>query len=345
MKRLSIIIPIFNVETFLKRCLESVLSQDMEQSELEVLLIDDGSTDQSGEIAKNYAERFSYFQYIKQENKGLGGARNTGIENANGRYLLFLDSDDWLENSVLEKITKKAENNLLDLLIFNTQRVFSSGEEKKIDLSYIPEHLYTGEQLILETRVDILPCANLYRKETLDKNKIRFVEGVFYEDPDFYLKFILASQKIIYFPIQVYHYYFNENSITINTGKNHSDKKVYDYAQAGLRIMKLKDGQTKEVQNKLDFLIEKYQLWLMRMMYRSPITYKTSKKIVLSYKERGLFPIKIQQQFVNEEDRIQLFYFNHFMQWRFFFRWRFNFVLLLMKIEKRIKLFKSLKHR
>ena len=339
MIKLSVVIPVYNVEQFLVRCVESVLNQDLEDEEFEVLLINDGSTDKSDEIGKQLAAQYSQIHYFEQENKGLGAARNLGIRNSNGKYILFLDSDDWIETKVLKNLLTKAEQDNLDMLIYNSRRVFENGENKNIEVTYLPNHLYTGENLILETRVDVLPCANFYRKSILIENIISFEEGVFYEDPDFYFKFILNSERIMYVPEMVYNYYFNENSITLKTEKNHINKKIKDYGLAGLRIFDLKKNQTQPIEKKLDFLFEKYQLWLMRMIYRENPDFSVVENIIKQYQKKGAFPFEIQQQFLNHEDKTQLFYFNRFMLKPFFFKTRFRNALLLMKINKRLKIF------
>lgn len=339
MIKLSIVIPVYNVEQFLKRCVESVLRQNLDASEYEVLLINDGSTDKSGAIAEGFAEKFSQIRYFSQKNEGLGAARNMGIKNASGTYLLFLDSDDWLEGQVLKNLLSKAISEDMDLLIYDSQRIFVSGERKKIEVSYQPEKIYSGEELITETRVDILPCANFYKKEILERNSIQFEEGVFYEDPDFYLKFILNSKRIQYVPTMVYDYFFNENSITINSEKKHTDKKIQDYAFAALRIKELKKNQSEKVQQKFDFLIEKYQLILMQMMYRNDVEFSVVSKILNAYKKAGLYPFKIRQQWKDRDMDAQLFYLNRFLDKPYFFKKRFNGAVLLMKINKRIKLF------
>ena len=103
MKRLSIIVPIFNVELYLAKCLDSLVIQDIQKHEYEIIIINDGSTDSSKDIIKSYLKKYSNIRYIVQENQGLGGARNTGILNACGKYLMFVDSDDYIEKNCLNR--------------------------------------------------------------------------------------------------------------------------------------------------------------------------------------------------------------------------------------------------
>lgn len=126
--RLSIIIPIYNVEKYIERCINSIFEQNLASEDYEVLLIDDETPDQSGEIAKKIAESRDNYHYIFQKNKGLGGARNTGILHAKGNYILFLDSDDWLDRNSIRELLNEVHQRDLDILIFNMKNVSSNGD-------------------------------------------------------------------------------------------------------------------------------------------------------------------------------------------------------------------------
>lgn len=239
--RLSIIIPIYNVEKYIERCINSIFEQNLASEDYEVLLIDDETPDQSGEIAKKIAESRDNYHYIFQKNKGLGGARNTGILHAKGNYILFLDSDDWLDRNSIRELLNEVHQRDLDILIFNMKNVSSNGDitEQKCDI--IPLQVFTGQDFIINNELYILPCATLYRRDILIKNNIFFREGIFHEDVDFYLKTILNAQKVMYIPNKrIYNYYKNEQSIT----HNYDDKRIRDYGLAILSIFEILDGQT-----------------------------------------------------------------------------------------------------
>ena len=120
---ISIIIPVYNVEKYLRECLDSVLSQSC--SEYEVICVNDGSTDGSLTILKEYAKKIDKIQIIDQKNNGLSGARNAGINEANGDYNLLLDSDDWIEQNTIEILKKHIDGQ--DVLCFNGRRFFEDG--------------------------------------------------------------------------------------------------------------------------------------------------------------------------------------------------------------------------
>ncbi|HFD6724085.1 TPA: glycosyltransferase family 2 protein, partial [Enterococcus faecium] len=111
----SVIVPIYNVEKYLRKCVDSLLSQTLK--EIEIVLVDDGSPDASGEIADEYQKKYSNVKTIHRENGGLGPARNTGIENATGEYVAFLDSDDWVESDMYEKLYLVASKENADIVV------------------------------------------------------------------------------------------------------------------------------------------------------------------------------------------------------------------------------------
>ena len=190
MPKLSIIIPIYNVEQYLAGCLDSVLSPLPKDTE--ILLVDDGSTDGSPAIAEEYARRFpSLVRLIRQENRGLGGARNTGIEAAEGDFLFFLDSDDTLAPGAVEEMLQALASEP-DLLIFDYVCVGEDGRELDYQSGCARKGRFTladDPQLIFE-----LPsaCNKLWRRRLFTESGIRFPERLWFEDlattPRLYLR-------------------------------------------------------------------------------------------------------------------------------------------------------------
>lgn len=127
----SVIIPVYNVENYLKECLDSVLNQTYKN--IEVIVINDGSTDKSLHILEDYSSKFNNIKIIDQENSGQSVARNKGLENAKGKYIYFLDSDDYILPDTLKKLIKKLEMNNLDIIRF-AARPFSENINKRIDV-------------------------------------------------------------------------------------------------------------------------------------------------------------------------------------------------------------------
>ena len=225
MPKSSVIVPVYNVEDFLEKCVRSILAQT--ERDFELLLIDDGSTDGSGALCDRLAEQDPRVRVIHQENKGLGGARNTGIEGASGDWLLFIDSDDWIEPETLEKALKAGEQQDADMVLFAFRSVDMQGKELGVFLDDLPKN----EPLSLDTRKDLLlcsPCAwnKLYKKSLFLDTGVRYPLRVWYEDIRTTLKVMLdasgIAKRIVVLDYVGYNYLQRPGSIiqSINVERN-----------------------------------------------------------------------------------------------------------------------------
>lgn len=206
----SVIVPIYNVEKYLDRCIKSIVEQSY--INIEILLVDDGATDSSGKMADVWAKKDSRIKVIHRKNGGLSAARNTGIDAANGEYLLFVDSDDWIHKDMIETLVEKlscadivscgmvkvTNTEEIRLPWFKKEHIFSSDEviqyliDNQIFTSHIPRNIY--------------PC---YVFET-----IRFPEGKVFEDIRTIHKLFRMVKKICVIPQNYYFYFERENSIS-----------------------------------------------------------------------------------------------------------------------------------
>lgn len=166
----SIIIPVFNTEDYLKRCISSVLNQSY--FNIQIIVVNDGSTDNSDEIIKEFARKDSRVVYIKQKNSGVGYARNIGIKRAEGKYLLFVDSDDYIEKTMVEQMVNCAEKGNSDLVICGYILVDSEGKELE---RVIPQKYVSKENEEWAYRISST-MARLYKKELFDKYQLCFTE-------------------------------------------------------------------------------------------------------------------------------------------------------------------------
>lgn len=180
--KFSVIVPVYNVEKYIKRCIESLVQQTFK--EFEIIVIDDGSTDKSIEILNQTVKRYHReVRLFRQKNSGLGAARNTGIEQAEGEYLVFVDSDDYVETSMLKKLNQYLKNQNYDMLIFNSILVNEKGKFiQKFDMCNHIQGVYTAA-----SKPEILtlkPAAwnKVCRKEFWIKHNIQFPKGLIYED-------------------------------------------------------------------------------------------------------------------------------------------------------------------
>lgn len=211
---ISVIIPVYNAETTISECIESVLCQTY--NNFEIILVDDGSTDGSGNICKEYSEKDSRIRYIRKENGGVSSARNLGIDEAKGEYITFVDSDDWIEKDALEEMEIIIKQHYAELILPRCRGVYFSanGEFER----YVTDNddffiIVNSEQL--SEMFDKLFCASLlfsvcgrlYNKDFLDKNNIRFSEEIkILEDFCFTISCLSYMSKVIHIDKILYNY-------------------------------------------------------------------------------------------------------------------------------------------
>lgn len=207
-KLISVIITCYNNELYIEECIKNVLNN--KSSNIEIILINDGSTDNSLNVINKYAKDI---KIITITNKGLSNARNRGLEEAIGKYILFIDGDDYISSSSLKNIEEYISNNEFDLLLLNTTKYY---EDKKI----FEKEILSFKNDILTTKdlIDYKICGRawrfLYKKEIIDNNNLRFHSTVIYEDEEWVPIIIYYSKIIKYLDIDYYYYRKRKNSIT-----------------------------------------------------------------------------------------------------------------------------------
>lgn len=195
---LSVILPIYNVEPYLRQCLESVYSQTVPGG-MEVICVNDGSTDGSRAIIQEFKDKYPETIVVDRENGGLPAARNSGYKVATGKYIYYLDSDDYLYPEVLAKMVAFAEENELDVANFN---VYNSNDTNYFDLGIYQKETMNGIGFFrwIYNYYFALPVSPvwmyLYRKDFLDNNKIVFKEGIVLEDNHYTLRVLLLAKRV-----------------------------------------------------------------------------------------------------------------------------------------------------
>lgn len=194
MARVSVIIPLYNVEMYARKSIDSVLNQSLE--DIEIILVNDGSPDNCGEIAEEYKKKDSRVKVIHKDNGGLSSARNAGLELATSEYILFVDSDDWIEKNMIEDMITQATLNRVDLVVCNYSKVYKDKidgnvleiNEEIIDISEISLEQYFFRYIFSNAIGDEV-CNKLYRKSIIIENDISFEKNneIFAEDKLFNL--------------------------------------------------------------------------------------------------------------------------------------------------------------
>lgn len=222
---LSIIVPVYNTEKYLRECLDSIIKQTCDS--IEIILINDGSTDGSGMIMQEYKQKYpDLIRVINQENHGIGYTRNKGIGLANGKYITFIDSDDTIENDYCERMCEKAEAESLDMVVCDFYEVDEKSHEKKcIDLLHFEKtDIKHSPELIFE--INSSPWNKVYRTELVKESGVRFPEELKYEDAVYLLKFMGICNSIGKVDKPLVNYLIRVGSQTTSM-----NKKVFDIFQ------------------------------------------------------------------------------------------------------------------
>lgn len=204
MPKVSIIVPVYNVEEYLERCLDSLVNQTLK--DIEIIIVNDGSTDGSKEKIQEYINKYKNIVYLEKENGGLSSARNYGIPYAKGEYIGFVDSDDYVELTMYEKMYNKAIEEKSDMV--ECDFIWEYPNKKREDIGKI----YSGKkEAIVEARV--VAWNKIIKKDIIEKTKITFPEGLRYEDIEFFYKIVPYLDKISFVKETLVHYVQRESSI------------------------------------------------------------------------------------------------------------------------------------
>ncbi len=207
MMKLSIIIPVYNVEKYIGKCLDSCLEQDLLKDEYEIIVVNDGSPDNSSAIVEEYIQRNQNIRFVHRENGGLSAARNTGLREARGKYVWFIDSDDWIEPDCLNFLVHFAEDKDLDVLCFGLQLVYPDGRKAVYNIYHEEsDKVYTGEEFICKVKMPSAAWVALYKREYLYDNQLLFMEGILHEDQEFTPRAYSLATSISYVNNVIYNY-------------------------------------------------------------------------------------------------------------------------------------------
>ena len=222
---LTVVIPVYNVEKYLNRCLESILIQEWKN--YDIIMVDDGSTDRSPQICDDYVKAYDFISVIHKENGGLSDARNTGLSQAKGEYVYFPDSDDWLEPDTFIALAEALESQKFDIISFN--REFIKGEEDVIISDPVENQVFEGKDafvhMLKHSYITGFVNDKIYRKSLFVDHDILFPKGKYYEDLGTNYKLFLSAKKV-YATNQKYYHYLIDNPDSITQSWN--EKKFRD---------------------------------------------------------------------------------------------------------------------
>ena len=309
MIKLSIIVPIYGVEQYLQKCVDSLLSQDIPSSEYEIVLLDDGSPDKCPQICDEYAAAHENIRVVHRENGGLSAARNSGIEVAEGEYVMFVDSDDYIEPNMLSGLLNQIERDNLDVLRFKYQNVnekyevflpYKRDQRLENDYSETPTDGVTFLNERMNTQcyawAFIIRRSLIYNDDMSPNKSLNdvclFTPGIYFEDTDWTPRMLVRAKRVASTNTIVYNYLMRVGSIT-NAVKRSKQKKVLDDK---MRLVATMQNQASELQEQ-----GKDSKWFTRMIADTVISiisilstqfYQERKSYLRQLKELNIYPIQ-----------------------------------------------------
>ena len=235
MVEISVIIPVYNVEDYLRECLDSICNQTFD--DIEIICVNDGSTDSSPEILNEYARKDSRVKIISQNNQGLAASRNNGYALAQGKYIYFIDSDDYLQEDALEKLYNNAISNDSDMVLFKFQKVDDFKNVHKRGVAFRIDNIlgdvdydnltFTYRDVKKQVMNSAFSaCLKLYKKEFIDTLDFTFPVGLNFEDVPVHVMVMIEAERISFVPESLYNYRSNPNSILNSTANGFDIFKV-----------------------------------------------------------------------------------------------------------------------
>ena len=248
MPKVSVIVPFYNVEGYIEKCLDTLVNQTLE--DIEIILVNDGSKDNSILIAKKFLENYpKKIVYLEKENGGLSDARNFGIPYAKGEYIAFLDSDDYVEKNMYEEMYNLAKKENSDMVQCNFYWEYIDKNKKKIgDM----QKYSNKKELITRGRVEA--WNKLIKREILENEEIRFPKGLRYEDVEFTYKLAPYLEKVSFIDKPFIHYIQRQNSIS--NSQNERTAEIFDILDNVIKYYKEKNIY-EEYKNELEYIYVK----------------------------------------------------------------------------------------
>ncbi|WP_278583130.1 glycosyltransferase [Prevotella nigrescens] len=294
----SFIIPLYNAEEYIAKCIDSIILSDLKIGEYEIIIVDDGSEDKGTDIVFSYCKSYPFVQYIKQANQGSSVARNAGIEKATGDYIWFVDSDDYLDSALLGKIKNDIiENYFPD--IFAIQLKLIDGKTTRIECSQQKVRhnvVLKGRDAILNGYQPSSACAIICKKDFIKKHQLRFYVGISHQDVEFSMRAVALAKNIYFSDYQAYIYIKHSGSVS----KPKTVEKQYFYTIGDMYVAL---SHQKFIEILEDKELQNYILrWSNNILFNLVLSIKRSnnplidknfkKKVITDMKNHGAFPLQ-----------------------------------------------------
>lgn len=319
---LSIIIPVYNIEDYVGACINSVLNQNIDATQYEIIVVDDGSKDGSFKIIEAFASQHNNIIVHKQQNVGLGGARKSGLKLAKGKYVYFLDGDDYLAHNTLREVLDCMEINNLDILGFDIQTTSETNVVESttpVDINHDVDVMDGITFIGANDNYRVEVWWYLVKKDFLLNLGLTFEDKRFVNDSYFTPSLFINAQRVAFIPIDIYRYVQRENSITSNKGLRHYEKHIKDLEYAIYKMdsiidqLRLKPSPNSNTIEKIKIKQESYVFFSIVRFLKSDLKFDYLIRLLKKYKNINAYPIRLLlkgQEYSSIKFRIITFIFN-----------------------------------
>lgn len=292
--KLSIIVPMFNVEQYIERCLNSLLHQNLPMDSYEIIVIDDGSTDGGGAIIESFAKTYPNIKYYYQTNRGIAATRNVGLDKVNGQYCVFVDSDDFVRPDIYPQLLAIMEKEDLDIMICDSCSGSADTFPDVESSEYASTEKCSGDMYLGKYGYANYCWLSMYRVSFLKSSNIRFIEGHNLEDTLFVTQTLMMAKSVMHVSIPMYYYYMRENSIMHKKDILHMQKLIQDYHFNIQKLNQILRDNKQRMSVKCYQTIEgrrnSFLFFMLVKMLRSKMAIPEVMKIIKDLEKDGLYP-------------------------------------------------------
>lgn len=320
--KLSFVIPCYNMEKYLPECLDSLLDQNLEANEFEIILINDESKDNTLKIVNNYATEHSNIRVLDKKNGGVGAARNSGLDLAIGKYVYFLDPDDFLAQNVLGKLLNTIERYDLDILTFKSHRFKTTAPKQSVNINQVEEeglHVVDGISYIAERKFKNEIWWFITNRKFLVESGVRFIEGRWMEDAILAAELFCKAKKMAHLDLDVHRYRILPTSAMRNKSREHYNKVIFDNANAAHvynDLIKTIPDDHKSSEKCIDRLRTRQQsfvFFLMVRLMKSDISIDKIPEMLVDFEKIDAYPLNnfVGKDYHGPEYSFMVWIFNH----------------------------------
>lgn len=304
--KLSVIIPCYNMEKYLATCLDSLLNQDIDPVNHEIIIVNDESKDATLDIAKSYAEKHKHIHIVDKKNAGVGAARNSGFDQAQGTYVYFLDPDDYLAENVIGKLLSVIEKHDLDILVFHSMDVkaytnLTSDNNKTISDEI---DIRDGISYIASVKFHNEVWRYFIKREFMVNSGIRFIEGKWMEDAILTAQLFCKAERMAYLDLDAHRYRILPTSAMRNKSPEHYKKVIFDNANAAHVFDQLINSIPTNHENAEDCIKrlktrqQSFVFFLLVRLMKSDISIQQIPEMLSTFKKIDAYPLK---KFIGED--------------------------------------------